>query len=254
MTVSLLACVVAEPSFGPYAPYGGFYGIRPYFLDGAPGIHPGGGVSYTARSPQGIGKRSADPEPSFGPYAPYGGFYGLRPYLLDGAPAIHPGGAVSYTARSPQGIGKRSADAEPGYGYGPVYGGYYGGFYGNPYGYYGATSYEYRSPQGLRGKREAEPSFGQSFQHVARAQPYGGISEYGVATGGFYGASLYDRRRTPLIHKREAEPSFSFQNVNRYLGYGGASSYAVTNNGYLGVVDERRVAPFNNYAYGFGAF
>merc|ERR1712088_649718 len=60
-------------------------------------------------------------------------------------------------------VGKRSAEPEPYYGYGL-------GFYGYPYGLraYGpgiaghvtGTSYVARSPQGLRGKRSAEPYYG----------------------------------------------------------------------------------------------
>merc|ERR1711997_621980 len=63
-------------------------------------------------------------------------------------------------------LGKRDAeaDAEPHYGYGfPGYGYFpYGG-----YGYhgYGATSFVARSPQGLRGKRSAEPFYGYGYGH-----------------------------------------------------------------------------------------
>ena len=213
--LALVAVAAAEPSlygyglgyYGPRLPY-----LRPYYLDGAPAVHPGGAVSSVARSVQGIGKRSADAEPEadagylgYGYGLPAYGYglrsygYGLRPYGY---------GARSYEYRSPQGLSgyryKREAEADAdagylGYGYGlPAYG--YGlrsyGYGLRPYGY-GARSYEYRSPQGLRYKREADAEPGFSFQSVARALPYGGISQYGVETAGYAG-NVYDRRRTPL--------------------------------------------------------
>merc|ERR1711963_718888 len=69
--------------------------------------------------------------------------------------------------------GKRSADAEP-EAEADAYYGYYG-YYPHPYAYGpgvaghpgGATSYTQRSPQGLRGKRSAEP------------EPYYGYPYYG---------------------------------------------------------------------------
>ncbi len=299
VSVALIACAVAEP-YG----HGWAYGRRAYgygygYADGAPAYHPYGGVSYTARSPQGLSgygryRREAEAEPGLGL-----GYYGRPAYgygygYADGAPAYHPYGGVSYTARSPQGASgylryKREAEAEAepeaeaeaepeaeaslgyygNYGYGP----YSYGYAARPYGYgYRATSYEYRSPQGLTGyygryKRSAEPSLGyygyggygygsRSYQSVSRALPgYGGISEYSVSNAHPYGAAVYDRRRTPVgLHKREAEaePGYSFQEVNRQFGYGGASSYRVNTAGYSGRVHESRALPYyQGYNYGF---
>merc|ERR1711994_259809 len=63
----------AEPGHF-YAPYGYGYGY-PYaygYRYGLPGVagHPGAATSFVARSPQGIGKRSADAEPGYLAY-PY---------------------------------------------------------------------------------------------------------------------------------------------------------------------------------------
>merc|ERR1712193_456010 len=66
-----------EPYYGYGGYYGGYYGY-PYaygYRAYGPGIagHPGAATSYTHRSPQGIGKRSAEPEPHYGyPYYGYG--------------------------------------------------------------------------------------------------------------------------------------------------------------------------------------
>merc|ERR1739844_129598 len=110
---------------------------------------------------------AAKGEPYYGGYG-YGGYAG------------HYGGGTSYVGRTIWGLGKRSADAEPeaeaeavaapeaapeaephyGYGYGL---GFYGpGIAGHP----GlATSFVARSPQGLRGKRSAEPYYGYYGQY-----------------------------------------------------------------------------------------
>ena len=120
-------------------------------------LHDPDGTSYTYRSVQGIGKRSADAEADADAYYGYGYGYPLAygyghsyGYLNNGI-AGHPDG-TSYTYRSVQGIGKRSADAEPaaeadadayyGYGYGyPLAYGYsyntYNGYNGYPYAYGG---------------------------------------------------------------------------------------------------------------------
>jgi len=84
-------------------------------------------------------------------------------------------------------VGKRSAEPEPYYGYGL-------GFYGYPYGLraYGpgiaghatGTSYVARSPQGLRGKRSAEPYYGYGFY----GYPYG-LRAYGPGIAGHPGAA-----------------------------------------------------------------
>merc|ERR1711884_525394 len=211
LVLALSACALADPSYYGYGGYRG-YGY--------------GGTSYEYRSPQGLGKREA--EPGYG----YGGSY-QRVTRLDGYDsqfttygvrtsgygasvdepkfgrlgkrdaepgygygygrgiAAHPDG-LSFTYRSPQGVGKR--EAEPGYGYGGP---------GIAYHPYGGASYEYRSPQGL-GKREAEPGYGYYGPAIA-AHPYGG-------------SSFTYRSPQGLRGKREAEPSYggySFQNVRR---------------------------------------
>merc|ERR1739842_294419 len=98
----------------PYA-YG--YGLRPYGL-GVAG-HPGAATSFVARSPQGLGKRSADAEPG------YLGYLGYHPYgyaaSAYGISQLHPSGhSFQHVAR-----GKRSADADADayyrYGYGYPY-------------------------------------------------------------------------------------------------------------------------------------
>merc|ERR1712088_396263 len=111
----------AEPSAEPHG-YG-FYGYHPYAYGlyhpyafrhhvaavAAPegtGVagHPGGATSFVSRSPQGLGKRSAEDEPGYGYYGypAYRGYYGY-PYGL--GVAGHPTG-TSYSHRSPQGLGK----------------------------------------------------------------------------------------------------------------------------------------------------
>jgi len=106
-------------------------------------------------------------------------------------------------------LGKREAEAEPhhGYGYGGFGHGYGYGGYGHGYGYggYGAgyyglagiaghgtgTSYVARSPQGLRGKRSAEPYYGYGHGFYG-GFPYGG---YGLGIAGHgYGATSYTHR------------------------------------------------------------
>merc|ERR1712066_48052 len=90
----------AEPGY-LYAPYhyGAYahpYGYR-YGLAGVAG-HPGAATSFVARSPQGLGKRSADAEPG---YLAYG--YGYAPlyrpaYSSYGVSQAHPGAASSFQA------------------------------------------------------------------------------------------------------------------------------------------------------------
>merc|ERR1712241_1054035 len=147
LVLALSACALADPS------YYGYGGHRGYGY---------GGTSYEYRSPQGLGKREA--EPGYG----YGGSY-QRVTRLDG----YDGQFTTYGVRtSGYGasvdepkfgrLGKR--EAEPGYGYGGP---------GIAYHPYGGSSYEYRSPQGL-GKREAEPAYGYggSYQRVTRIDGY----------------------------------------------------------------------------------
>merc|ERR1712045_51090 len=128
LLTTLASLALADPHYG----YGyGLYG---------PGIaaHPGYATSYTQRSPQGIGKRSAEPEPHlYGQYAwpsvsgPYytstcWGCRGKRSADADAHGLINNVNRVSglspfpsYTAAWPGAhvmvnhFGKRSADAEP---------------------------------------------------------------------------------------------------------------------------------------------
>merc|ERR1711997_69869 len=146
----------AEPGYG-------FYGYYPYGYYGLPlgaGVagHPGAATSYSHRSVQGIGKRSAeeDAAPAEAEAAPVAAVapvhYGL-PFYGYGLPAIYnnptlqwPGYKVPGFERTTWGArGKRSAeaDAEPGY-YGYPY-----GYYGYPYYGYRTGNYVHRSPQGL---------------------------------------------------------------------------------------------------------
>merc|ERR1711936_628650 len=84
----------------PYAAYGAYpYGYR-YGLTGVAG-HPGAATSFVARSPQGLGKRSADADPAllYGTYG-YGPFvtgntYGYGPSGYTVAQG-HPGFSSSY--------------------------------------------------------------------------------------------------------------------------------------------------------------
>ena len=113
---TLATVALADPHYG--------YG----YLYGGPGIavHPGVATSFVARSPQGIGKRSADSEPEPEAEAdPHYLYYGQYNW-----PSVTGYGVTStcYGCR-----GKRSADAEPHYGYGLGYG--YGHRYGLGLGY-----------------------------------------------------------------------------------------------------------------------
>merc|ERR1712190_171746 len=142
--VCLAATVSAEADADAWYGYGGYLHQQAWPGARGPGFE---GTCYGCRVPTHhfIGKREAEAEPYYG----YGG-YGYGHYL-----------------------GKRSADAEPHYGYPYAYHGY--GYY--PYalplaplakagvaGHPGAaTSYVARSPQGLRGKRSAEPYYGYGF-------------------------------------------------------------------------------------------
>merc|ERR1739844_529924 len=153
----------AEPGYGfygyyPYGYYGlhrGYYGLP--FGAGVAG-HPGAATSYSHRSVQGIGKRSAEEEaaPAEAEAAPVAAVapvhYGL-PFFGYGLPAIYnnptlqwPGVKTPFFERTTWGLrGKRSAeaDAEPGYC------GYPYGYYGYPYYGYRTGNYVHRSPQGL---------------------------------------------------------------------------------------------------------
>merc|ERR1711922_71437 len=117
------------------------------------------------------------------------GYYGYLPAVYNSYPNW-PGVSTPFSSSTCFGCrGKRSADAEPGYlgygyGYAPAYGfGYraYGpGIAGHPTG----TSFVARSPQGLRGKREAEAE--------AEAEPYLAYGYgYPATYAAGYGAPAY---------------------------------------------------------------
>merc|ERR1711971_1164255 len=88
----------ASPGAYAYGAYPYAYGYRA--LAGVAG-HPGAATSFVARSPQGLGKRSADADPAllYGAYgvAPYvtGNTYGYGPSGY-GISQGHPGAAVSH--------------------------------------------------------------------------------------------------------------------------------------------------------------
>merc|ERR1711997_1309884 len=178
----------AEPSAEPHG-YG-FYGYHPYAYGlyhpyafkhhvaaiAAPegtgvGVHPGGATSFVSRSPQGLGKRSAEEAAPAEDDKVYGtghnsyvgqtvwGFPKVKrsaeevEAVAEEAPAAaahvavaHPyfgyyGHQLGWPSFRAPGFssqcfgcrGKRSAEAEPGYGY-YGYPGYYRGYYGYPYG------------------------------------------------------------------------------------------------------------------------
>merc|ERR1711863_147164 len=173
LLTALAAVAMAEPeadAWHGYYGYGyhpGFYGYGYYGLHRAyyglhlgAGVagHPGAATSYSHRSVQGIGKRSAeeDAAPAEAEVAPVAKVapvaYGY-PFYGYGLPAIYnnpslqwPGVKTPFFERTTWGLrGKRSAeaDAEPGY-YGYPY-----GYYGYPYYGYRTGNYVHRSPQGL---------------------------------------------------------------------------------------------------------
>lgn len=135
---------------------------------------------------------SAEPEPFYG----YGYGYGLGLHQQHWPAARAPGfSSTCYGCRAPglHYLGKRSADAEPHLGYGLGFYGYHPYAFGyraalpavataaGPTGVAGhpgaATSFVARSPQGLRGKRSAEPYYGYG--------GYYGYPGYGLGYRGF---------------------------------------------------------------------
>merc|ERR1712122_418728 len=184
-----LAAVAAEPFYGGIG-YGYDY-VSP---------HPTG-VSFIRQSRlDGLGyrgKRDAEADA-----------YGYGGYGYGRGVAGHYGGGSSYVGPTVWGLGrkKRDADADADAFYG--YGGYgYGRGVGAHYG--GGFSYVARSPQGLRGKRSAEPFFGYG--------PYG----YGVRDGAIAfhptGTSFTARSPQGLRGKRSAEPGWGY-NYNALSG------------------------------------
>merc|ERR1712227_707757 len=167
----LAASVSAEADADAWYGYGGYLHQQAWPGARGPGFE---GTCYGCRVPTHhfIGKREAEAEPYYG----YGGYgYGGYGY----------GHGYGYY------LGKRSADAEPHYGYPYAYHGY--GYY--PYalplaplakagvaGHPGAaTSYVARSPQGLRGKRSAEPYYGYGFYGYGPYR-FGGVAGHPTGT------------------------------------------------------------------------
>merc|ERR1712110_514491 len=165
----------------------------------------------------------AEPEAEAGFYGYNPGFYGYnRGYSGYGHQLQWPGvRAPGFSSTCFGCRGKRSAeaDAEPGY-YGYPYGsyGYNFGSYGYPHGSYGyraygsaATSFEYRSPQGLRGKRSADADAEPGY-------PYGSYGNYGNFYGsygyphGSYGYRAYGRG----IAGHPTGSSFTYRSVQGF--------------------------------------
>merc|ERR1712110_26208 len=131
-----------------------------------------------------------------------GYLYGAYPALYNAYPnwpgVSAPGvSSTCYGCRPYHYYGKRSADAEadPGYLYAP----YHYGAYGYRYGLAGiaghpgaATSFVARSPQGLRGKRSAEP-WGYGYPYGFYGHPYA----YGPGIAGHPGAATSYVARSP---------------------------------------------------------
>lgn len=192
----LVAAVSAEADPWGYG-YGGYLHQQAWPGARGPGFE---GTCYGCRVPTHhfLGKREAEAEPYYGRYG-YGGYghgYGYGGY---GHGYGYGGYGAGYYGHH---LGKRSA--EPHYGYAP----YAYGFH--PYalrplagplataagptgiaGHSTGTSYVARSPQGLRGKRSAEPYYGYGHGFYG-GFPYGG---YGLGIAGHgYGATSYTHR------------------------------------------------------------
>ena len=201
-----------------------------YYLGYGPGIaaHPGYATSYTYRSPQGIGKRSAEPEPHYGYYGQYAwpsatgyGFtstcYGCRgkrsaePSSYEYAnPGVGSFTKVSAPYLFPHFVGpltKRSAeaDAEPHYGYAG---------YG-----YGLPGYSYARFGGhYLGKRSADAEPEAEAEADAEPGYYVGRTIYGYPGYGYgYGYHHYGKRSA------EAEPAYGY--YGHAYGYGYPRAY-----------------------------
>merc|ERR1711973_486891 len=142
----------AEAEADPYYGYG-YLAAPLYRYRYGPGIalHPGVATSFVARSPQGLGKRSADAEPG----VVVGHTVGLALNNIHGL--SHFGSGYTVSQLHPSGhsfqaidrLHKREAEAEPeaeadaeadpyyGYGYSRLGYGHHLGYYGHGLGYYG---------------------------------------------------------------------------------------------------------------------
>merc|ERR1712141_602216 len=177
----LAAIVSAEADADAWYGYGGYLHQQAWPGARGPGFE---GTCYGCRVPTHhfIGKREAEADAE--PYYGYGG-YGYGGYGYGHGYGYGRGYGYGHY------LGKRSADAEPHYGYPYAYHGY--GYY--PYalplaplakagvaGHPTGTSFVARSPQGLRGKRSAEPYYGYGFYGYG---PY----RYGPGVAGHPGAA-----------------------------------------------------------------
>merc|ERR1712001_163662 len=178
--VCLAATVSAEADADAYYGYG-YLHQQAWPAARGPGFE---GTCYGCRVPTHhfIGKREAEADAE--PYYGYGG-YGYGGYGYGHGYGYGRGYGYGHY------LGKRSADAEPHYGYPYAYHGY--GYY--PYalplaplakagvaGHPGAaTSYVARSPQGLRGKRSAEPYYGYGFYGYGPYR-FGGVAGHPTGT------------------------------------------------------------------------
>merc|ERR1711951_220459 len=162
------------------------YAYGPFRALGGAGLHPTG-ASYSNRSPQGLGKREAEPFYAYGPFRALGGaglhptggsFRQARPYAAFG---IHHNGVGAFAHP----VGKRDADAL----YAPVLAKGYPSWPGVVAPGFESTCYGC----GL-GKREAveEP------KNALATHPNGGTSFVGETVWGFPVAKA--------VEKREAEP------------------------------------------------
>merc|ERR1712110_993180 len=165
----------------------------------------------------------AEPEAEAGYYGYNPGFYGYnRGYSGYGHQLQWPGvRAPGFSSTCFGCRGKRSAeaDAEPGY-YGYPYGsyGYNFGSYEYPHGSYGyraygsaATSFEYRGPQGLRGKRSADADAEPGYY----GYPYGSYGNFYGSYGyphGSYGYRAYGRG----IAGHPTGSSFTYRSVQGF--------------------------------------
>ena len=174
----MAASVSAEADADAWYGYGGYLHQQAWPGARGPGFE---GTCYGCRVPTHhfIGKREAEAEPYYG----YGG-YGYGGYGYGHGYGYGRGYGYGHY------LGKRSADAEPHYGYPYAYGyGYYpyglplaplakAGVAGHPG---AATSYVARSPQGLRGKRSAEPYYGYGFYGYGPYR-FGGVAGHPTGT------------------------------------------------------------------------
>merc|ERR1711972_833597 len=194
-----------------------FYSYAPYRTLGGAGLHPTG-ASYSNRSPQGLGKRDADAE-ALGLGA--GGFIRqARPYAAFG---IHHDGVGAFAHP----VGKRDADAL----YAPVLAKGYPSWPGVVAPGFESTCYGC----GL-GKREAveEP------KNALATHPNGGTSFVGETVWGFPVAKA--------VEKREAEPFYGYAPYRALGGAGLHRTGASYSNRSPQGLGKREAEPFYGYA------